>query len=106
MSAWLVVLAVGLGSYLFRISIVVLVDRIGAPARFERASAFVVPAAFAALAAGAIIATTTGGGAAQAVPPLVAVGVAVAAVHRTGSPYMAIAVGMPILWVLGAVLPS
>lgn len=106
MSVWLVVLAAGVGSYLFRISMVVLVERIGTPAQFERASAFVVPAAFAALAAGGVVANSMGAGLAHAIPPLMAVAVAVAVVRRTGSSYTAIVAGMPTLWVLSALLSS
>jgi branched-subunit amino acid transport protein len=104
MSVWLVVLAAGLGSYLFRLSMVVLVERIGTPVRLARASAFVVPASFGALAAGGVLANAAGAGIVHAIPPLAAVAVAVAAVRRTGSPYTAIAVGMPALWVLSAIL--
>jgi branched-subunit amino acid transport protein len=103
MTAWLVVLAAGLGSYMFRISMVVLVGRIGSPARFERASALVVPSAFAALAAGGVVASCRAAGGPEAIAPLAAVVVAVAAVGRTGSPHTAIVAGMPALWVLNLV---
>ena len=52
----------GVGTYLFRISMVGLAGRPGASARFERVSRFVVPSAFAALAAGAITAASVGAG--------------------------------------------
>ena len=58
MSVWLAILAAGLGSYLFRLSMVVLADRVTMPEKLERASTFVAPAAFAALAAGGIAANT------------------------------------------------
>lgn len=106
MNVWLVVLAAGVGSYLFRISMIVLVERIGMSAPFERASALVVPAAFAALAAGGIAANSMADELAHAVPSIVAVAVAVAIVRHTGSSYMAIVAGMPALWVLNALLPS
>ena len=41
MSAWLVVMAAGLGSYLFRISMVVLVDRRSTSTRFAHVSTLV-----------------------------------------------------------------
>lgn len=106
MSVWLVVLAAGVGSYLFRLSMVVLVERIGTPARLARATTFVVPASFGALAAGGVVANTAGAGMVPAIPPLLAVAVAVVAVRRTGSSYAAIAAGMPTLWVVSAVLPG
>jgi branched-subunit amino acid transport protein len=104
MSAWLVVVAVGLGSYLFRLSMVVLIGHVGSPARFERASAFVVPSAFAALAATGVVAGLAGAGTGS-IAPLAAVGVAVVAVRRTGSAHAAIVAGMPTLWVLTALVP-
>ena len=104
MTTWLVILAVGLGSYLFRISMVVLVDRIGSPARFEQAAALVVPSAFAALAAGGVVASSLGADGPAAVAPLAAVVAAAVAVRRTGSPQLAIVVGMPTLWVLNLLL--
>jgi branched-subunit amino acid transport protein len=106
MNVWLVIVAAGLGSYLFRISMVVLADRVTMPAQLERASSFVAPAAFAALAAGGIAANTAGVDLAGWIAPLAAVVVAVVAVHRTGRPYAALLAGMPTLWVLSAVVPA
>src|SRR5918994_1374359 len=60
MSVWLAILVAGLGSYLFRISMVMLADRVTMPEKLERASTFVAPAAFAALAAGGIAAKAAG----------------------------------------------
>jgi len=51
MNAWLVVLAAGLGSYLFRLSVVTLADRIALPDSLERATELIAPASFAAIAA-------------------------------------------------------
>ncbi len=104
MTPWLVVLAVGAGTYLFRVSLVGLVGRSGSSARFERAARFVVPSAFAALAAGSVTAACAGASPSAAAPPIAAVAVAVLAVRRTGSARLAIAVGMPTLWLLNAIL--
>jgi branched-subunit amino acid transport protein len=106
MSVWLAILVAGLGSYLFRISMVVLADRVTMPERLERASTFVAPAAFAALAAGGIAANTAGVDVAGWTAPLAAVVVAVIAVRRTGRPYAALLAGMPTLWILSAVVPA
>lgn len=106
MNVWLVILVAGLGSYLFRISMVLLADRVTMPERLERASTFVAPAAFAALAAGGIAANTSDVHIAGWTPPLAAVVVAVIAVRRTGRPYTALLAGMPALWVLTAVVPA
>jgi branched-subunit amino acid transport protein len=106
MSVWLAILVAGLGSYLFRISMVVLADRVTMPEKLERASTFVAPAAFAALAAGGIAANTAGVDVGGWIPPLAAVVVAVIAVRRTGRPYAALLAGMPALWILTAVVPA
>ena len=106
MNTWLVILAAGLGSYLFRISMVVLAHRVTMPEQLERASTFVAPAAFAALAAGGIAASTAGVDVAGWAGPLAAVVVAVVVVRRTGRPYAALLAGMPTLWILSAVVPA
>lgn len=106
MNVWLAIVAAGLGSYLFRISMVVLADRMTMPERLERASTFVAPAAFAALAAGGIATYTAGVDLAGWTAPLAAVVVAVIAVRRTGRPYAALLAGMPTLWILSAVVPA
>jgi branched-subunit amino acid transport protein len=103
MSIWLVILIVGVGTYLFRVSMLALVGRRAPSPLFERASKLVVPAAFSALAAGGITAAwANGGGGSVAVAPLGAAAVAGVAAHRTGSARVAILVGMPTLWVLNA----
>jgi branched-subunit amino acid transport protein len=104
MNAWLAILAVGLGSYLFRVSFVAIADRIAMPALMERASELIAPGSFAALAATGIVTTCAAAAPLGALPPLLAAAVAVAAVHRTGSSYAAVLIGMPTLWLATAVL--
>ena len=106
MNAWTVILAAGLGSYLFRLSMIVLFDRITMPAYLQRASRLVAPAAFAAMAAAGLATACMSLGAARAAAPLAAVAAAVIAVLRTGSSQAAILVGMPVLWIATALLPS
>jgi len=106
MSVWLVVVALGVGTYLFRVSMVALAGGRPPSARFDRASKLVVPSAFAALAAGGVTAACVGAGSSGAIAPLTAVAVAALAVRRSGSPHLAIVVGMPTLWVLNALLPG
>ena len=106
MNTWIVILAAGLGSYLFRLSSIVLIDRITMPAYLERASGLVAPAAFAALAAAGVATACMGLGATEAAAPLAAVAAAVIAVLRTGSSYTAILVGMPTLWITTSLLSS
>jgi branched-subunit amino acid transport protein len=106
MSTWIVIVAAGLGSYLFRLSMILLTSRITMPPYLERASGLVAPAAFAALAAAGVAAACNGLGITGAAAPLAAVAAAVIAVLRTGSPQAAILVGMPALWVATALLSS
>jgi branched chain amino acid efflux pump len=106
MNAWIVIVAAGLGSYLFRLSMIMLTGRIRMPPYLERASGLVAPAAFAALAAAGVAAACGGLGIIQAAAPLAAVAAAVIAVLRTGSSQAAILVGMPALWIATALLPS
>jgi branched-subunit amino acid transport protein len=106
MSAWIVIVAAGLGSYLLRLSMIILTGRFTMPAYLERASGLVGPAAFAALAAAGVAAACRGLGVTQAAAPLAAVAAAVIAVVRTRSPQAAILVGMPVLWVTTALLSN
>jgi branched-subunit amino acid transport protein len=104
MSVWYVVLAVGLGSYVFRAGVVLLADRGVMPASVQEASEFVAPVAFTTLAATGVAQACLGVAAVDALAPLVAVAVAVIAVARTGRPWVAMIVGLPTLWLLNAVL--
>ncbi len=106
MNAWPVILPAGLGSYLFRLSMIVLFGRITMPASMQRASELVAPAAFAAMAAAGIATVCMGVGITRVAAPLAAVAVAIIAVLRTGSPQAAILAGMPALWIATALLPS
>ena len=69
MTVWIVILAAAAGSYLFRLSMIVLADRYTLPPALERATGFVAPAAFAALAAAGIATACVGVGATQAAAP-------------------------------------
>lgn len=104
MTAFVVIALAGLGSYLFRISMVALADRVSLPERLEKATTFVAPAAFAALAATAVAAASLGADLTRAAPPVVAVAVAVIAVRVSGRSFAAVAAGMPTLWALTALV--
>jgi branched-subunit amino acid transport protein len=103
MTPWIVVVAVGAGSWLFRVSMLVVAARFGLPPVIERAARHAVPVSFAALATAAVADRVAGAGATAAVP-LGAVLAAVVAVRRTGSPHAALLVGMPTAWALAAVM--
>jgi branched-subunit amino acid transport protein len=101
MTACLAIIAVGFGSYLLRISMLVLTARTGAvPPLIERAARSAIPVSFAALATDAFaphiaLART-------AIAPAVALFVAIVAVRRTHSPHAAIIAGLPALWIVAA----
>jgi branched chain amino acid efflux pump len=101
MSAYVAVVAVGFGSYLLRVSMLVLSARIGTvPPLIERAARYAIPVSFAALATDAFAShaalTRT------EIAPTVAVLVAIIAVRRTGSPNAALIAGLPTLWIVTA----
>jgi branched-subunit amino acid transport protein len=100
MSTWAAVVAAGVGTYLLRISMVVLAARRGVPDWLERVTGHAVPAAFAALATAALGRHV--GFEAAALAPLGALVVAVIVVWRTGSSPTAVLAGMPTLWLLSA----
>jgi branched-subunit amino acid transport protein len=104
MSVWLAVLVAGAGSYLFRISMLVVAARTGLPPVVERAASYAVPVAFAALAAASVAAEVQVD--ARSLPPLAAVSVAALAARRFGSPHAALLAGMPTLWTLSALVPA
>ena len=106
MNAWTVILAAGLGSFLFRLSMIVLFGRITMPAYLQRAAELVVPTAFAAMAAAGVATVCLGAGITRAAAPLASVAAAVIAVLRTASPQAAILAGMPSLWIATALLPG
>jgi branched-subunit amino acid transport protein len=100
MKPWLVVLAVAGGTYLFRVSMVVVASHATVPPVLERAARHAPTVSFAAIAAAAFggHVTMTAEGAA----PLVGALFAVVAVRRTGSCHAALAVGMPVVWLVSA----
>jgi branched-subunit amino acid transport protein len=102
-TAFLVVLAVGAGSYAFRVSMLVLAARGGLPPAVDLAARYVVPVSFAALAVTAL-ADHLAASAGESFAPVAGLLAAVAAVRRTGSPHAALAAGMPAVWITSAVL--
>jgi branched-subunit amino acid transport protein len=97
---FLVVIAVGVGSYLFRISMLALAARAELPPVIERAATYAVPVSFAALAAAALVGHL--GAADVPVALLASVVVAIGAVRCTGSGHAALLAGMPTFWLVSA----
>lgn len=105
MTAWLVVLGAGAGSFLFRLSVVALVDHVRAPAALERLATFVVPAAFAGLAAAALSQPLAGAGA-EGISLGLAVLVAAITAARGRPVPTAFVAGLLTLWAATAVLST
>jgi branched-subunit amino acid transport protein len=104
MTPWIVILAVGLGTYLLRVSMFVALGSRSLPRWTTAPMALVAPAAIAALVASLLF--TSGDRIAVApAAELVAVTAGFLAVRRSGNVMHAFLVGLPVMWVLVAVLP-
>lgn len=103
MTAWLVVVAVGLGTWCLRAVMFATVDARSLPAWVDRPLAYVGPAALGALVGSMLF---THGGAIQFAggAELVAAAAAVVTVRRTGNVALGMATGFPVMWLLGAVI--
>ncbi len=99
MTAWLVIIAVGVGTYGLRASMFVVLAQRSLPAWTETPLALVAPAALAALVA-SLLFTKNGTIAPAALPEIAAVGVGYLAVRRSGNVMHAFIAGMPVMWVL------
>ena len=101
MNAYIAIAFVALGSYLLRVSMLVLTARVGAvPPMLERAARYAIPVSFAALAADAFAPHL--GLTRAAIAPAVTLVVAILAVNWTHSPHAALLAGLPTLWILSA----
>ncbi|MGE5211533.1 MAG: AzlD domain-containing protein [Acidobacteriota bacterium] len=102
MTAWLVVVAVGLGTYAFRAAMFAIVAARDVPAWAQRPLAYVSPAALGALVGGMLL---TAHGSAE-VPGLAEAGAAIASfatVRRSGNVAVGILTGFLALWAIAAV---
>lgn len=100
MSAWLIVAAVGAGTYLTRLSFIAVLGRTGVPPWLGRALKHVAPAVLAALVAPALL--VRDGAIDVANPRLYAALVAGVVAWRLRSMAATIVVGMGLLWVFQA----
>lgn len=99
MNAWIIIGAVGVGSFALRAAMLVFATSRPLPGRVEASLGLVGPAAVAALLA---TMTLTSGGSVAPLPfaELAAVVAGFAAVRHTGKVVHAFTVGLPVLWVL------
>ena len=101
MNATAVILTVGLGTYLLRASMFVVLGGRTPPQWLQAPLAYVGPAGIAALV-GAILFTTRGDVGVDSIPAVVAAVSAFVVVRRTGNVMHAFVVGMPVFWSLTA----
>jgi branched-subunit amino acid transport protein len=100
-TTWIVMLAVGAGSYALRLSMLALLGRTGVPAWLASVLPWVAPAVIGGLVAAMVL--TPGGSFISDVPPeLIAVAAGFVAVRRTGNVVHAFTAGMPVMWLLTA----
>ncbi|HEX7095312.1 MAG TPA: AzlD domain-containing protein [Acidimicrobiales bacterium] len=104
MTVWLTIVLVAIGTYALRLSMIVLASRGEIPALFGRSARCGLPAVFAALAATALMRHAAFEP--EVVAPFTAVAVAIVAVRRTKSPFVAVLAGMPALWLVSALVGS
>lgn len=101
MTSWIVILAVGAGSYAMRAVMLVAVATKPLSARYQETMSYVAPAAVAALAASMAF---TKSGSVHMLPlaEITALVAAFVAVRHTGKVLHAITVGFPVFWLLSA----
>jgi branched-subunit amino acid transport protein len=97
MSVWIVLLAVGGGSYALRLSMFLLLGRHELPGWTARPLALVAPSAIGALVASMTL-TSRGNVDVAPMPDLIAIAVGFALTRRTGNVMHAIAAGLPTYW--------
>ena len=101
MTTWAVIVAIGVVTYLLRVSMFVVVGGRTLPSWLDRPMAVVAPAAVASLV-GAMVLTADGRVDPIATPQMIAVVAGFVAVRRTGNVMHAFTVGMPVMWTLSA----
>ena len=102
MSTLVAMALLGLGTYALRASMVVAVDRFGAPAWLDQLLATVTPAVHAAMVASSHV-VHHGEPAWPALADVLAVAAGAAVVHRTRNVGLGLAVGLPLAWLLATV---
>ena len=103
MSTFVAMLLLGIGTYAFRASLVVAVDRYGAPGWLDQLLAVVTPAVLAAMAASSLL-LRHGEPAWPALIDVLAVAAAVIVVRRTRNVGLGLAVGLPLAWLIAVVI--
>lgn len=101
MSTWLIIAAIGVGTYALRASMFVTLGSRTIPAWLHDPMSLVGPAAIATLV-GSMLLTSDGALAIGSIPTVVATVAAFAIVRRTGNVMHAFFVGMPVVWTLNS----
>jgi branched-subunit amino acid transport protein len=103
MNGWLVISTIAVGTYLMRASMFIAFGDRDLPAWVERPMALVAPAAVAALVSSSLM-VDDGAIALPAAPEILAILAGFIAVRRTGNVMHAFAAGLPVFWLLSAVV--
>ena len=103
MSAWIVIVSIALGTYVMRASMFVVFGGRSLPTWTERPMALVAPAAVAALVASTLV-VDAGAVSLPSAAEFSAVAVGFVAVRRTGNVMHAFVAGMPVFWLMSAVI--
>lgn len=103
MTSWIVVISIGLGTYLMRASMFVAIGGRTLPPWIERPMALVAPAAVAALVSSTLM-VDAGAVVRPPASELLAVIAGFATVRRTGNVMHAFVVGLPVFWVTSALV--
>jgi branched-subunit amino acid transport protein len=105
MSLWTVILLAALGTFLFRVTLLVALRNVTLPAALERLTDLVLPVAMAAILGAAVFHTATAQPPADTVALLAGSVVTVLVVRRTGSLLAAVAAGLLVAagggWLIG-----
>jgi len=105
MTLWLIIIGMGIITYAIRLSLIVLLGRVGVPVIVQRALRFVPPAVLSAIIFPELLRP---GGTLDISPGnarLIAGVVAALVAWRTKNVILTIAVGMAVLWLLQAMIP-
>ena len=104
MSAWIAVIVAGAGCYALRISLVAVLGDRQPSERLVRSASYVMPAAFASLAAAALV-HTADAGSAHAVAPAIGATVTATVAVRTSSSTTALVAGLTATAIVSLIAP-
>jgi branched-subunit amino acid transport protein len=103
---WIVIIVLGIGTYLIRLSFIVLFGRVEPPMKLQRALRFVPPAVLSALLLPDVLYRSGTFSLSVGNARLIAASVAALVAWRTKNTLLTIVIGMIVLWVLQVFIPQ